>query len=202
MRISTVTDTKHAGSWLTVKWRVPLFLWSEKGRRGVSRQACGAPKVIARPCVTCSPINVASYVGYESETPIIPISLSPRKSELEEAFVSLLYPASSSPSPDLVQISRGTRSPDALSPSPMRFSIIATLVGMALTHPVVLDSRLDGSTVFLRAFLSTISLDFAHRELDTRFSCFYLYGFVSSRDYFFSKKFIWTRRLSTEGNVL
>lgn len=110
MRISTVTDTKHAGSWLTVKWRVPLFLWSEKGRRGVSRQACGAPKVIARPCVTCSPINVASYVGYESETPTIPISLSPRKSELEEAFVSLLYPASSPPSPDLVQISRGTRS--------------------------------------------------------------------------------------------
>lgn len=73
-----MTDTKHAGSWLTVKCRVPLFLWSEKGRRGVvSRQACGAPKVIARPCVTCSSINVASYVGYESETPSIPhLSLS------------------------------------------------------------------------------------------------------------------------------
>lgn len=121
-----------------------------------------------------------------------------QKKRLSRFFIPLLLPP-----PPISFRSRVERArSDALSPSPMRFSIIATLVGMALTHPVVLDSRLDGSTVFLRAFLSTISLDFAHRELDTRFSCFYLYGFVSSRDYFFSKKFIWTRRLSTEGNVL
>lgn len=55
------------GCWLTVKWRVPLFRWSEKGRRGVSRGVWGT-KVIVRPCVTCSSINVASYVGYEQET--------------------------------------------------------------------------------------------------------------------------------------
>lgn len=81
-----------------------------------------------------------------------------QKKRLSRFFIPLLLPP-----PPISFRSRVERArSDALSPSPMRFSIIATLVGMALTHPVVLDSRLDGSTVFLRAFLSTISLDFAH----------------------------------------